>query len=113
VIEDKIKQIEEQAKKMIEEGQKLASLKDTLQKLEQCMESGHDWRLGMGNTNNYRTEIIGVQGNISDVFEIPLYCTNCGSRVVMKDKEGADVYYAMGNKVSELLGGDDDEIQEE
>jgi len=28
---------------------------------------------------------------------------------VMKDGKGADVYYAMGNKVSELLRSDDDE----
>ena len=33
MIEDKIREIEEQAKRMIEEGQKLADLKDTLQKL--------------------------------------------------------------------------------
>ena len=52
MIEDKIKQIEEQARKMIEEGQKLANLKDTLQKLEQCMEVGHSWQLGMGNVSD-------------------------------------------------------------
>jgi len=108
MIEDKIRQIEEQARQMIEEGQKLANLKDTLQKLEQCMQSGHVWQLGMGNTSELSPNS-GVQGNISDVFEIPLYCINCGARVVMKDGKGADVYYAMGNKVSELLRSDDDE----
>lgn len=108
MIEDKIKQIEEQARKMIEEGQKLANLKDTLQKLEQCMEVGHSWQLGMGNVSEMSPNG-GVQGNISDVFEIPLYCTNCGARVVMKDGKGADVYYAMGNKVSDLLRSEDDE----
>jgi len=108
MIEDKIRQIEEQARQMIEEGQKLANLKDTLQKLEQCMQNGHVWQLGMGNVSDMSPNG-GVQSNISDVFEIPLYCTNCGARVVMKDGNGADVYYAMGNKVSELLGSEDDE----
>ena len=111
MIEEKIKQIEEQAKRMIEEGQKLANLKDTLQKLEQCMDVGHSWQLGMGSVSDMSPNG-GVQGNISDVFEIPLYCTNCGARVVMKDGRGADVYYAMGNKVSDLLSSDE-EVQEE
>ena len=111
MIEDKIREIEEQAKRMIEEGQKLANLKDTLQKLEQCMDVGHSWQLGMGNVSDMSPNG-GVQGNISKVFEVPLYCTNCGARVVMKNSDGADVYYAMGNKVSELLSSDD-EVQEE
>ena len=69
MIEDKIKQIEEQARKMIEEGQKLANLKDTLQKLEQCMEVGHSWQPGMGNVRSDMSPNGGVQGNISDVSQ--------------------------------------------
>ena len=35
--------------------------------------------------------------------------TNCWAKVVMKEGKGAVVYYAMGNKVSDLLRSEDDE----
>lgn len=95
MIEDKIREIEEQAKRMLEEGQKLASLKETLEALSICGEKGHSWELGYEH-----------KSNITSVFEINLICRNCESRVVMKNPLGTEIYWAMGKTVGELLGVD-------
>ena len=95
MIEDKIREIEEQAKRMLEEGQQLASLKETLEALAVCGQHGHSWELGL-ETNS----------TISAVFEISLICKKCESRVIMKNPLGTQIYWSMGKTVDELLGVD-------
>ena len=106
MIDERIREIEEQAKQMIAEGQRLADLKDKLQKLGWCMSAGHTWQLGMDDYD-------AVEGNISHVFQVSLICVHCGSRVMIRDNEGSDVYYSIGNKVSDLLSEPEESQQEE
>ena len=114
MIEDKIREIEEQAKRMLEEGHKLSSLKETLEALALCSEKGkHAWEL----THIENTDSSGVLSydhhNLSLLFGVTLICNLCESRVSLKDENGAEVYYAIGNKVSDLLEEDEDDKQKE
>ena len=54
-----------------------------------------------------------MEGNISHVFHVSLICAHCGSRVMIRDNEGSDVYYSIGNKVSDLLSEPEENQQEE
>jgi hypothetical protein len=112
MIEDKIREIEEQAKRMIEEGHRLSSLKETLEALALCSEKGiHNWELS--HIENEHQHILGEKHYLSMLYGVTLMCSVCGSRVSLKDENGAEVYYAIGNKVSDLLEEDEDDKQKE